>query len=418
MSDRVIKVMRAFSPLHLEKPGGRVSAKTSTRVCMHVRGVVRTDPRVLREASSLRMSGFAVTIVDVEDDLTRSAEEEISGIRVNHLLKPHWHVGERGIMRFARSAEKLFLSTLSLLRVPADIYHAHDINALPASYIAALIKRKPLIFDAHELPLSDHYGSRRFRLWRPLLTLMISRCAGVITVSAPIAYEIQKRYRASNVVLVRNIPTYQKAMRSNRLRQRLGLGSEVRIALYQGNLQAVRGLDPVVLSGAYLERNRVIVFMGKGVGTTLSHFECLIKEYGLEDRVKLLPPVPYTELLDWTASADIGLSVFPLDSDLSIRWCLPNKFFEYMMSGLPILASPLEAVAEIIDAYSVGRIVSSLEPAAIGAAINSMLAEEAALTEMRGNALDAARSVFYWEKESQQLLHLYDEVLSSYPRKG
>src|SRR5260370_8541265 len=144
-------------------------------------------------------------------------------------------------------------------------------------------------------------------------------------------------------------------MRSNRLRQRLGLGSEVRIALYQGNLQAVRGLDPVVLSGAYLERNRVIVFMGKGVGTTLSHFECLIKEYGLEDRLKLLPPVPYPQLLYCTSSADIGLRVFPLDSDLMIRCCLPNKFFEYMMSGLPILASPLEAVAEILDAYSVGR---------------------------------------------------------------
>ena len=192
----------------------------------------------------------------------------------------------------------------------------------------------------------------------------------------------------------------------------------MRIALYQGNLQAVRGLDPVVLSGAYLERDIVVVFMGKGVGTTLPHFESMIKEHGLEDRIKLLPPVPYTELLDWTASADIGLSVFPLDSTLSIRWCLPNKFFEYMMSGLPILATPLEAVAEIIRAYGVGSIVTSLEPAAIGAAINMMLADEEALAEMRRNALDAARRVFYWEKESQQLLHLYDEVLSWRTRKG
>lgn len=385
---------------------------------MHVRGVVRTDPRVLREASALGMSGLGVTIVDVEDDLTRCAEEEIDGIHLKHLLKPRWHEEKRGMMRFVRSAEKLFLSLLSVLRVPADIYHAHDINALPPCFIAALIKRKPLVFDAHELPLSYYYDAKWFRLCRPLLTLMLSRCSGVITVSAPIAREIQGRYRASNVVLVRNVPTYQKTTKSDRLRQRLGLGPEVRIALYQGNLQAVRGLDPVVLSGAYLERDRVIVFMGKGIGDTLPHFESLIGEHGLQDRVKLLPPVSYTELLNWTASADIGLSVFPVGSTLSVRWCLPNKFFEYMMSGLPILASPLEAVAEIIHAYGVGRIVSSPEPADIGAAINMMLADEVALAEMRRNALDAARSVFYWEKESQHLLHLYDEVLSKRARKG
>ena len=221
----MIQMMRTRALSRLVKSTDAVTTRAAKRVCMHVRGVVRTDPRVLREATALVMSGFAVTIVDVEDDLTRSDEEEIGGIHVKHLLKPHWHVEKRGMMRFVRSAEKLLLSAMSVLRVPADIYHAHDINALPTCYIAAVLKRKPLIFDAHELPLSYYYGSRWFRLCRPLLTLMISRCSGVVTVSAPIAHEIQKRYFASKVVLVRNVPAYQKTMKSDRLRQRSRAGS-------------------------------------------------------------------------------------------------------------------------------------------------------------------------------------------------
>jgi glycosyltransferase involved in cell wall biosynthesis len=152
--------------------------------------------------------------------------------------------------------------------------------------------------------------------------------------------------------------------------------------------------------------------MGYGVGATPAELEALIVSEGVADRVRILPPVPYTELLDWTASADIGLLVYSPDYSLNVQMCLPNKLFEYLMAGLPVLASPLDAVTEVIRTYDVGQIVHSLTQQDIGAAINSMLADRLALARMRCNALNAAKQDLCWEKESQQLIRLYHDILT------
>src|SRR5258708_7128167 len=340
------------------------------RVCMHVRGVVRTDGRIMREATALMEAGFAVTILDVEDDITRPVEEDIGGVHVQHIMKPGWLKSVHfGPLRLIRSTQKLVYTTLQLIRMPVDAYHAHDVSALPASYIAACVHRKPLVFDAHELPLDVPDGTRK-RWFRALLTgllaLILQRWAGIINVSSPIAQEICNCYRLPRVTLIRNVPTYRLVPKSDRLQQHLGLSSNVQIALYQGNMDPMRGLDKLVRAAKFLDRDIVIVMMGKGVGVTPSRLSSLIISEAVDDRVKILPPVPYAELLDWTASADIGLNVFPPDYSLSIRMCLPNKFFEYLMAGLPVLSSQLPAVAEVITTYDVGCIVSSLKPEDIG----------------------------------------------------
>ncbi len=81
------------------------------------------------------------------------------------------------------------------------------------------------------------------------------------------------------------------------------------------------------------------------------------------------------------------------------------------MAGLPVIASQLPAVSEIIETYDVGRVLSSVEPEAIGAEINAMLADRARFERMQCNALEASQHDLNWEKESQQLLHLYYDIL-------
>jgi glycosyltransferase involved in cell wall biosynthesis len=90
--------------------------------------------------------------------------------------------------------------------------------------------------------------------------------------------------------------------------------------------------------------------------------------------------------------------------------CLPNKLFEFLMAGVPVLTSPLDAVIDVVKTHHVGKILPSLAPADIGAAINAMLADPVALSSMHRNALDAAQHEFNWEKESPKLIHLYDEI--------
>ena len=151
--------------------------------------------------------------------------------------------------------------------------------------------------------------------------------------------------------------------------------------------------------------------MGMGTEAMLSDLRSLIASEKVADRIKILPPVPYDELLDWTASADIGLNVLPPDYSLSIRWCLPNKLFEYLMAGLPVLTSELDAVVAVVKANDVGWVLSSLAPVDVGGAINSVLVDRVALERMRCHALRAAQS-YCWENERQHYIRLYQEILA------
>src|SRR6266571_372776 len=306
------------------------------KVCMHVLRDARNDVRAMRTASALIEAGFIVSIIDIESEHTRPAEENIRGICIKHMIVHSSFSSTRfEKWAFVKAVQLFVRSILRLIQSPADIYHVCEVTALPACYIA------------------------------------------------------------------------------DRLRHFLGLSSHTRIALYQGYLQPDRSLDILVRAATYLDSNIVIVMMGKDIGATLSQLEVLISSEGVADRVKIIPPVLYQELLNWTASADVGLLVCAPNYAPNIQMLLPNKLFEYLMAGLPVLTSQLDAVVEVVKAYDVGQVVNTLAPADVGAAINTILADRAALAHMRQNALEAAKHEFCWEKESSRLIHFYRDICMS-----
>lgn len=387
---------------------------TPIKVCILILRPLRSDVRSMRDATALMQRGYDVSIIDVEEEQCPIWETS-QGVPVHHIIVPDWRsLRHFEILFFLKALQVFLLSVYYLLRIHADIYHACDATALPSCYIAAKLRHKPLIYEAYELPLYDvllsEMGAIRrifHRLFSLLFPRFIGACSAVITVSQPIVEEIKRSYHIENVALVRNILPYRAVDPTNRLRELLGLASHVRIVLYQGYLQPDRGLDALVRSAPLLGPDIVIVMMGKGV--IQPRLEALIQEYHVSDRVKIIPPVPYVELLEWTSSADIGLTLIPLDYTLNMKMCLPNKFFEYIMAGLPVLSAPLVAVSEIITRYDVGQIVPSLSPAEIATAMNGMLADCDGLVRMRKNALNAAKELC-WEKESEQLLYVYENI--------
>lgn len=392
-----------------------VTGRTASKVCMHVHGQARTDGRVMRAATALAEVGYAVSIVDVERAKDRPVEEVFQGVTLNH-INLSYRAASFTPAFFLNAIKLVFLGMVRLIQSRADIYHAHDVNALPAAFLAACLRRKPVIFDAHEYTAEEGKSSslqtRLHRLIVCFLRLLLPRCTGIITVSPQIARGFCDQYALADVRVVRNTLGYQSVTRTNRLRETLGLSQQTRIALYQGGLQANRDLERLVRATPFLEQDIVLVLMGQDAQNTKASLESLALHEGVRDRVKLLPAVPYEDLLAWTASADLGLIILPPDYSLSIRWCLPNKLFEYLMAGLPVLSSPLDAVAEIIRTYDVGQVISSLAPVDIAKAINALLSDQDACERMRANALKTAREELCWEKEQQQLLYLYSEIVS------
>jgi glycosyltransferase involved in cell wall biosynthesis len=372
------------------------------------------------DASALAKAGFMVTVVDFQSDRTRPAEEDIGGVHFKHIFMPGYFTPVRFKPWYlVKLVMMMVYGTIQLLQVHADIYHGHQERALAACYIAARVRNKPFIVDTPELLLTDpRYASwprlQKLAIW--FLRGIIKHRAGYITGSPLYPQEIRSLYHAQNITLVRHVPPYQEISKSDRLLQHLKLRPEVKIALYQGHLVPDRQLERLIQAAVFLEQDIIIVLLGSGPEKTVAELKSLITLEKVSDRVKMIPAVPYEELLKWTASADIGLTAVAPDQSLNTRLCLPNKFFEYLMAGLPVLSLQYDAIAEVIKKYEVGKVLSSLAHRDIGIAINEMLADPEGLAQMKSNALAAAKQEFYWEKESQKLIHLYEEILSK--RKG
>ena len=205
------------------------AASVPTKVCMHVTSAAYPDYRIMREATALVEAGYDVSIVDIIGESTRPVEEDISDVHMKHILMPDLFIPTRFKPWFlVKSAWMIARAMLRLATTPTDVYHAHDVKALPACYIAARLRHKPLIFDSHEIPLDDPNITR----WRRLSALatgvlahMMPRCTGVITASPLYAREISNQFHYPDVVPVLNFPTYREVPKSDRLRQHLGLES-------------------------------------------------------------------------------------------------------------------------------------------------------------------------------------------------
>jgi glycosyltransferase involved in cell wall biosynthesis len=373
---------------------------------------IQRDVRAMRAASSLAAAGYEVTVVDMDHEGAPTAVPALGSARLQHIKMPRWtarfykptHPLPWLLFKVARWARGI----TTVVSTRADAYHASDLAALPSCYLAARLRRKPLIYEAYELPLvQPHIARQRLlsRVAHGFLRRVVPSCAGVIAVSPPIGDEMRRLYGGPPPVILRNIPPYQPTVTSNRLREYLGLDAATRIALYQGGIQENRGLDLLVRAGKYLPAGIVVAMMGDG--QSKPRLQALIEQEGVGERVRMVPAAPYAELLSWTASADLGLNVLPPDFSLSIKWCLPNKLFEYLMAGLPVLSSDLPAVAEILRTYDAGQVVASLDPQDVAQAITEMLANPTALARMRQHALEATEHDLSWEHEQQRLLGLY-----------
>ncbi len=202
--------------------------------------------------------------------------------------------------------------------------------------------------------------------------------------------------------ILRNVPERIEIEAGWDLRERLGIPPDQRILLYQGSIQEFRGIEETIDALQYLER---CVFVVVGYGHHRPVLEALVKQRGLEDRVRFFGPIPNDELLWYTATADVGMCVIR-GTSLSYRWSLPNKLFEYMMAGIPIVASDFEEMGRVVREEGVGEVCNPDDPAEIARAVRTVLdASEGDKTYRE--AARAAISRYTWEWEQQVLLDVY-----------
>jgi glycosyltransferase involved in cell wall biosynthesis len=291
-----------------------------------------------------------------------------------------------------------------------DVYHAHDLNTLPVAAAAARSTGRPLVYDSHELYPDVSGLSRKERvIWRRIEPRLIGRASRVVTVCESIAGELVDRYGIARPQVLLNCPPIATAPAdpsARPLRVKAGLeDSDEPIVLYQGGFAPGRGLDTLIDAAAHLRRG-VVVLMGWGA--IEKELAQRIRERGLDEKVRIIPPANRADLLEYTAGADVG--VIPYQPvGLNNLYTTPNKLFEYVAANVPVAGSAVPEITRFLSEYGLGATFDPYDPRDMAATIEGLLDDPERLREIRANA-SAAAGILNWEREQEKLLRIYEEL--------
>ena len=293
----------------------------------------------------------------------------------------------------------------------ADIYHAHDLSTLPVAWLAKVLTKGKLVYDCHEVWLDRNRIPKRSRVNRLFVWLierfLSHRADAILATSDSHAKMLVKYYHVKPIVMY-NASYRESIERSNLLRETLAIPSSVKVLLYVGYITFGRGLEKLIQSLKYLDGGYSLVFMGYGDTGRINNLKELTDSEKQTGRVYFLGPVPFEQVPKYAASADLGLAPIE-DCCLSYRYCLPNKVLEYIAAGLPIAASSLPDIKNVIDGNQIGATFEPSSPQDIARAIDYILSDQTRYDRMRKNALVAAQK-YTWENESQKLLRIYRDL--------
>ncbi len=363
---------------------------------------VEFDSRVRREASALAAAGHDVSVLE----LAQVPEQEMmDGFRRVCAMPPAWI--RRRLPSAVYRPLMLVWFVRGILRLRPQVVHAHDAAMLLPGIVGARLVGARVVYDSHELAASVPY---RERTWAWFVTtierVIVPRCVAVITVSDGIAARLQQRYRLrATPTVVRNVSALEVSGEGG-LRRRLGLDGDAPIILHQGAPAPARGCDVLVEAIAHVDGAR-LVFLGDpepGYGEELA---ARVRERRLEARVSVLPSVPLDELLAHTAEADVGVTLLQ-DTCENHRLALPNKLFEYIVAGVPVVASALPETERLVSAYGIGWCAAPDDPVALAEVLRRALSERGD-PQLR-DRLAAAAAELRWSREQTRLTGLYAEL--------
>jgi glycosyltransferase involved in cell wall biosynthesis len=303
-----------------------------------------------------------------------------------------------------------------------DVWHLHDLTAL-AGVLPAVRTTTPVVYDAHELFLESGTAANMPGVIRRLLRgyerRLVRRVSAAVTVNDEIAVELQRRYGPRRIVVVHNCPGrwMPPPARPTLIREAAGIPPESPVVLYHGVLGAHRGIE--VLMGALLHpglESVHLVLLGPGV--TRSAYLELARQPRWGGRVHVLDAVPPSELLSWVASADVG--AMPIQrSTLNHFLATPNKLFECLAAGVPVVVSDFPAMRRITLADNDRSLGAICDPESVnsvaGALLSLLQRSDVDVEAMRERCLSAARERWNWEVEFAKLLSLYRDLA---PRGG
>jgi len=359
------------------------------------------DSRVLKESISLKKAGYDITVAAVHTEHVPE-NELIQDIPVQRIHLKTRRLPKNRIFQFFKYLEFTFKFCKRYKDV--NIIHCNDLETLPIGVLIKLfINRKiKVIYDAHEFETERNVNQNK--LIKKILSifekLLIKHADHVITVSESIAHEYARRYRIDTPSIILNCPLNSDFIKTDIFRKKFHLSESSTIFIYQGALMARRGIENTLKAFERIDHlDKVVVFMGYG-----QLEEKIISAATEYKNIFFQPAVQPESVLEYTASADFGIILNENDC-LNHNYCLPNKFFEYIMAGLPVISSNLYEISRIIEKYQIGLIVKNGSPKDIIQTINKLDTFDTG--RMRENLKEVSK-IYNWNNQEKTLLKIYE----------
>jgi glycosyltransferase involved in cell wall biosynthesis len=367
------------------------------RVIVSVINDLVTDQRVHKTCMVFHEHGYEVLLVG------RKKRDSIDLPARPYLTKRMNLLFEKGVAFYAEYQMRLFFL---LLFKEKNVLFANDLDTLLPNYLNKKLSGAILIYDSHELfcevPELIHTTTKK-RIWEKLEKSIVPKLKYCITVNKSIANWFEDKYKVKFNV-IRNIgnPSYVAKIKS---REELGLPTNKKIVLIQGaGINIQRGAEETVEAFQYI--NDAVLYIIGG-GDVIERLKQMVKDLKLENKVFIKGKMPVDELYHYTANVDLGLTI-DKDNNINYHFSLPNKLFDFINAGVPILSTPLPEIKVVIDTYNIGDFIQSHEPKHIASKIDEMLNSSNYATWKENTK--KAKAENNWQEEKKVLANIINQI--------
>ncbi|MBN1116791.1 MAG: glycosyltransferase [Bacteroidales bacterium] len=360
-------------------------------IVLAVTNDIVTDNRLHKVANTLINNGYKVTIVG-----RKFADSQNLFNRPYHTRRfKLWF--NKTFLFYANYNLRLFAY---LLRAQVDIVVANDLDTLLASWLAAKIRRKVLLFDSHELFTEvPELVDRPFikHIWRLGERILLPGIHIGYTVSRPIQEFYKAKYN-KDFTLIRNVGMFR--FENNHIPD-----IDEKVIIYQGAVNKGRGLELMLETLKLLNGIKLWIV---GSGDIIEDLKTKARVLNVEEKVVFIGRVPLDKLWKYTSKGDLG---FSLEEDLGLnyRYALPNKIFDFIQARIPVIVSDLPEMRSLVEKYQVGIVLKKRTPENLAESIKSILFNEAEREDIARNLELAARDLC-WEREEDKIILLYRDA--------
>jgi glycosyltransferase involved in cell wall biosynthesis len=306
------------------------------------------------------------------------------------------------ILKYIEWAVKIFLMYINK---KVDVVHCHDLNTLPVGVLFKLFKSSKLIYDAHELETETcNLKGFRKKMTKILERRLIYFPDKIITVSDSIANWYFENYNCSDISVIKNIPMEKEQLSKSNdwLKDKLNIKKTDILFIYLGGFSKGRGIENLLDIFSKLPIDKHVLFMGYGV------LEPYIKRYESKYfNIHRLDAVPSNKVLEYTSCADVGIYLME-NACKNHFYSLPNKVFEYLKSGVPVITSNFPDQRKIVEKYDCGWVLKE-EKNSIVDFINNISID---MISSKKKGVQKFNKENSWDNEAIKLKKIYGDILN------